>query len=319
MSKLDTWTFILDSLQQSKPVILLYVVESKGSSPGRQGFIMGVTEEAISGSIGGGIMEHKFVEMAKEKLREFSKESFVKKQVHNKTTSKNQSGMICSGEQTILLLKLIETHKKTLAKIIKSLSENRFGILNITPENFNFIEDEDRLPFRLFSHESESKWNYEERLGLKNRLYIIGGGHCALALSKLMQSLDFYISLFDDREQLNTIQKNSYVQEKKIVKNYSELESLLQEGEDVYVVVMTFGYRTDDIALRSIIHKNFHFLGVLGSKKKIEKMFTEWRKDTLPEEKLNKIFAPVGVSINSRTPEEIAISIAAQIIGIKNQ
>ena len=319
MSKLNTWTFILDSLHQSKPVFLLYVVESKGSSPGRQGFIMGVTEKEISGSIGGGIMEHKFVEMARDQLKELSKDSMVKKQVHNKTTSKNQSGMICSGEQTILLLKITEAHKSTLTKIIKSLSENRFGILIITPSKLDFTEDDDRLPFRLFSYETDSKWIYQERLGLKNRLYIIGGGHCALALSKLMQSLDFYISLFDDREQLNTIQKNSYVQEKKIVKDYSELESLLQEGEDVYVVIMTFGYRTDDIALRSIIQKNFHFLGILGSKSKIEKMFTEWRKDNLPEEKLNKIFAPVGVSINSRTPEEIAISIAAQIIGIKNQ
>ncbi len=319
MSKLETWTFILESLQQSKPVILLYVVESKGSSPGREGFLMGVTKDAISGSIGGGIMEHKFVEMAKEKLRELSKESIVKKQVHNKATSNNQSGMICSGEQTILLFNLREDHSSTLDKIVKSLSKNRAGILKISPLLFNFIEDDVHLPFRNFSYESENSWIYEERLGIKKHLYIIGGGHCALAFSKIMQSLDFYITLFEDREQLNTFNNNSYVHEKKIVKDYSELSPLVQEGEDVYVVIMTFGYRTDDIALRSIIHKNFHYLGVLGSKSKMEKMFIEWRKDNLPEEKLNKIFAPVGVSINSRTPPEIAISIAAQIIGVKNQ
>ncbi len=319
MSKLETWTFILESLQQSKPVILLYVVESKGSSPGREGFLMGVTKDDISGSIGGGIMEHKFVEMAKEKLRELSKESIVKKQVHNKATSNNQSGMICSGEQTILLFNLSDVHISTIDRIVESLSKNHVGIFKISPLLFNFIEDDVHLPFRNFSYESENSWTYEERLGIKKHLYIIGGGHCALAFSKIMQSLDFYITLFEDREQLNTFNNNSYVHEKIIVKDYSELSSLVQEGEDVYVVIMTFGYRTDDIALRSIIHKNFHYLGVLGSKSKMEKMFTEWRKDNLPEEKLNKVFAPVGVSINSRTPAEIAISIAAQIIGVKNQ
>ena len=319
MSKLETWTFILESLQQSKPVILLYVVESKGSSPGREGFLMGVTKDDISGSIGGGIMEHKFVEMAKEKLRELSKESIVKKQVHNKATSNNQSGMICSGEQTILLFNLSDVHISTIDRIVESLSKNHVGIFKISPLLFNFIEDDVHLPFRNFSYESENSWTYEERLGIKKHLYIIGGGHCALAFSKIMQSLDFYITLFEDREQLNTFNNNSYVHEKKIVKDYSELSPLVQEGEDVYVVIMTFGYRTDDIALRTIIHKNFHYLGVLGSKSKMEKMFTEWRKNNLPEEKLNKIFAPVGVSINSRTPPEIAISIAAQIIGVKNQ
>jgi xanthine dehydrogenase accessory factor len=264
-------------------------------------------------------MEHKFVEMAREKLRELSKISIVKKQVHNKATPNNQSGMICSGEQTILLFNLSKVHISTIGRIVESLSKNHVGVLKISPIIFNFIEDEVHLSFRNFLYESENSWTFEERLGIKNRLYIVGGGHCALAFSKIMQSLDFYITIFEDREHLNTLQSNASVHEKKIVKDYTELSSLVQEGKDVYVVIMTFGYRTDDIALRSIIHKNFHYLGVLGSKSKMEKMFAEWRKDNLPEEKLNKIFAPVGVPINSRTPAEIAISIAAQIIGIKNQ
>ena len=68
--QLSTWKLIVQSLQQNIAVMLLYVLESKGSSPGRQGFFMAVhTKEEMEGSIGGGIMEHKFVEMAKERLR----------------------------------------------------------------------------------------------------------------------------------------------------------------------------------------------------------------------------------------------------------
>ena len=65
------WQLINKSLQQQVPVLLLYVLQSDGSSPGRAGFFMAVTATGeIAGSIGGGIMEHKFIEMAKERLRE---------------------------------------------------------------------------------------------------------------------------------------------------------------------------------------------------------------------------------------------------------
>ena len=102
--QLAVWQLIHKSLVQNIPVMLLYVLQSKGSSPGRQGFFMAVNKQGeMEGSIGGGIMEHKFVEMAKERLQdsnEKEKETVIKKQFHDKSATKNQSGMICSGEQT---------------------------------------------------------------------------------------------------------------------------------------------------------------------------------------------------------------------------
>lgn len=319
MTALLTWKFIHNCLEKSEAVMLLYVVDSLGSSPGRRGFMMAVTREEMSGSIGGGIMEHKFVEMAKEKIREHSQNPLIKKQVHNKSAPKDQSGMICSGEQTILLFKLTADHRTVVEKIISTLSDNQTGILSITPDEFDFDPEASLEGDRLFNVLPENAWNYKERLGVKNRLYIIGGGHCALALSRLMSRMDFHIAVFDEREKLNTIEQNTFANERKTITDYAELTDLLPEGEKVYVVIMTFGYRTDDVALRSIIHKDFQYLGVLGSKSKISKMLEEWRRDKLPEEKLRNIFAPVGLSINSRTPEEIAVSIAAQIISIKNR
>ena len=67
---LRTWQFVLKQLLENIPVMLLYVLESKGSSPGRQGFFMAVNAAGeTEGSIGGGIMEHKFIELAKESLK----------------------------------------------------------------------------------------------------------------------------------------------------------------------------------------------------------------------------------------------------------
>ena len=100
--QLSTWQLIEKCLQQKEEVMLLYVLESKGSSPGRQGFFMAVNSSGeISGSLGGGIMEHKFVERAKSKLKRSAVEISIHHQVHDKQAGTNQSGMICSGEQTI--------------------------------------------------------------------------------------------------------------------------------------------------------------------------------------------------------------------------
>src|SRR4030095_10379435 len=122
---LPTWQLIKNSLEENIPVMILYVLESSGSSPGRQGFFMAVNASGdMEGSIGGGIMEHKFVEMAKEKLLAVSHKplaSAVKKQVHNKTAGKDQSGMICSGEQTIWIYAVRQEEKKAISALIQSL------------------------------------------------------------------------------------------------------------------------------------------------------------------------------------------------------
>ena len=104
--KLAVWQSIKDSLEKDIPVMLLYVLESRGSSPGRQGFFMAVNMNGeMEGTIGGGIMEHKWVEAAKEKLVRDQKNTgiVIRKQVHDKSATADQSGMICSGEQTIFL------------------------------------------------------------------------------------------------------------------------------------------------------------------------------------------------------------------------
>ncbi len=319
--QLSIWKFIKKSFEENIPVMLLYVLESYGSSPGRQGFFMSVNENNMEGSIGGGIMEHKFVEMAKEHLQSFDKlrmtSSQIKKQIHDKTAGKNQSGMICSGEQTILIYKIQEKDIVSLEKIITVLEQNRNGTLHLSPEGIFF---EEVLPAKDFELklESEVNWSYTEKIGYKNNLYIIGGGHCALAFSKLMSTMDFYIHLFETRQDLNTIEANTYVHKKIIVKDYAELPELIPSGENNYVVVMTLGYRTDDIAVRALLNKDFKYFGLLGSKKKIEKMFEDYKEERISLDVLKKIHSPIGIQIKSETPEEIAVSIAAEIIKVKN-
>jgi xanthine dehydrogenase accessory factor len=322
MKNIQTWKLIEQSLREKKPVMLLYVLESSGSSPGRQGFFMAVNEKGeMEGSIGGGIMEHKFVEMAKEKLRDRSPQSGVgsiKKQIHDKSSAKNQSGMICSGEQTILLYRVPEKDVAPVRNMINSLEQYENGTLTLSPNGIEYNNAVANKDFE-FIFQSEDDWLYKEKTGYKNQLFIIGGGHCALAFSKLMRSMDFYIRVYDERDELKTMVENEFAHEKHFVNNYAALKEIIPAGSNHYVVIMTFGYRTDDIALRSLLDKDFNYIGLLGSKKKIEKMFADYRAEGILEEKLQRIHSPIGLEIKSQTPEEIAVSIAAEIIRVKNE
>jgi xanthine dehydrogenase accessory factor len=275
----------------------------------------------MEGSIGGGIMEYKFVEMAKEKLRITGEEpgaTDIKKQYHDKSAKKDQSGMICSGEQTILLYHAKEKDKKTVHRLLASLEKYENATLMLSPNGMSFEEEIPVADFE-YVYNSEDDWLYREKTGYKNQLMIIGGGHCALALSALMRSMDFYIRVFDERKELKTMVENEAAHEKHFVNDYAALKERITGGNNCYAVIMTFGYRSDDIALRALLGKDFRYLGLLGSKTKIEKMFAEYRAEGIEEKLLQPVYTPIGLQIKSQTPEEIAVSIAAEIIKVKNR
>jgi xanthine dehydrogenase accessory factor len=312
------WKLIWNSLQEHIPVMLLYVLDSKGSSPGRQGFFMAVNANGkMAGSIGGGIMEHKFVELAKEKLQIPNFKCQIRKQLHDKSAAKDRSGMICSGEQTVLIYPVNENDQEAIKTLIQCLEKNKTGALQLSPGGIRFDEDA-VLSDHHFEFRSENDWLYREKIGYKNHLYIIGGGHCALALSKIMAMMDFYIRLYDERKGLNTMEQNEWSHEKRLVNSYEDLRNLIPSDPNGFIVIMTFGYRTDAVALGSLLDKQFKYLGLLGSKKKIEEMFSQFREKGVSGEILASIHSPIGISIKSQTPEEIAISIAAEIITVKN-
>jgi xanthine dehydrogenase accessory factor len=323
--QIKIWRLIDASLERQIPVMLLYVLESLGSSPGRQGFFMAVTANGeMEGSIGGGIMEHKFVEMAKEKVKNVEQGTrnleygSVRKQIHDKSAAKDQSGMICSGEQTVFLYLVKENDSSAIKTLITLLEKNKNGTLTLSPVGIRF---DAKVPEKDFSLtiKSEEDWEYKEKTGYKNQLTIVGGGHCSLALSKLMHSMDFYIRVYDERKDLKTMLENEAVHERIVVSDYSELNKLVSPGINHYIVIMTFGYRSDDTALRALLGKDFRYIGLLGSRTKIEKMFDEYRNEGIKEEWLQPIRTPIGLAIKSQTPEEIAISIAAEIIREKNK
>ncbi len=313
------WQFIATFLENGEEGMLLVVGESTGSSPGRQGFKMAVTTNGeMCGSIGGGIMEHKLVELAKEKLRKNEMTPFLKKQIHRKETASlltagERSGMICSGEQTVIFFPLKSFRLPDIHRIIRCLENGIPAVMILSPGTFAVSENTN--PKVINFRKGSPDFVFEQNLGYSKRAFIIGAGHCGLALSELLANLDFFVTLLDDRPGLNTFEKNRFAHQKQIV-DYDRIAEFVPPGEQHYVVIMTLGYRSDELIIRQLIAHDYIYIGVLGSEAKAQKLLENLRTDNFSEERLAKLRIPAGLKIHSQTPMEIAVSIAAEMISV---
>lgn len=308
------WKNILEFLERDNSVGLILVIENKGSSPGRRGFKMMVSEDgALEGSIGGGLMEFNMVEIARKYLKDSSAEPFVKLQVHNADV-KDSSGLVCSGEQTMLFYKLNISNIKVIKSIIDAYSQNIKGTLRLTSCKFEFLPIiQESIGFK----DTLPDWEYTEILNNRDTVYIIGGGHVGYACSRLLKYLGFYIVMIDNRADLKMFNENDYP-DSKIVMSYDDVSQCVTEDKDNFVIVMTTKFVEDKKVVSALIKKQYKYLGVLGSKNKMKKMFDELENEGFSKNELERVYTPIGLNIKSETTEEIAISIAAQIIMIKN-
>ena len=138
-----------------------------------------------------------------------------------------------------------------------------------------------------------------------------------MAVSALFVTLGFYVVVFDDRENLNTLEQNTSAHQKLIV-DYQEISNYISEGKQNYVAVMTNRYIDDKLVLSKLINKKLAYLGVLGSTAKLKAMWEVLQREGINIDQLNNVHGPIGISIKSQTPDEIAVSIAAEVIRVKN-
>ena len=308
---MNVWKFILNKLAAKQNVMLLFVLDSEGSSPGRKGFKMAVAADGdFCGTIGGGIMEYKLVEKAKSMFSQNDKKILLQHQYHDKEKIKDQSGMICSGSQLNAFIPLSVSDKETIEEIITSAKKS----LQISPKGIQLTDEASNG----LQYKTDTDWLYTEAINQQPVIHIIGGGHVGLALSELMNYLGFYIKLYDDRPELNTIADNSFVHEKHIV-NYESISERFVNTENDFVVIMTIGYRTDKVVLKQLINQPFFYIGLMGSDHKIKTLLQEMEQEGFANQVLQKIHTPIGVNIFSKTTKEIAVSIAAEIIREKNK
>ena len=163
--------------------MLLYVLQSEGSSPGRRGFNMAVAADgSFNGTIGGGIMEYKLVEKAKAMLAGGISETSLMWQHHDKKSSE-QSGMICSGSQLNAFIPLTIHQLPVIEAITNSERDGTKQIIQLSPAGISILQETNTTPLPLLQYQSSSDWLYQELVNNQPIIHIIGGGHVGLAFA----------------------------------------------------------------------------------------------------------------------------------------
>jgi len=265
-----------------------------------------VSDLGIAGTIGGGAAEKELLERA----REHREGAEIVRFRH----TPGEGGTLCSGLQVFAVVLLTQDDEMEIRKVVETLAGHGKGTLEIGPEKLVF-EPGAATATRFV--EEHGSWSFTEPLGLLDTLTIVGGGHVSLAFSRVMATLPFRIVLIDNREQLPTMEANHHAHERRVV-DYDLVAEHVPEGRRSWVVIMTYGHVHDRDVLARLLGREYAYLGVLGSRAKIHSMFADMKAGGASAEDLERVRAPVGLPIGSHTPEEIAVSIAAEIIAVRN-
>jgi len=331
MTSSSVWAFLGGCMGDDVPAVLMVVVDGTSETPGKPGFKMVVAGDSrLQGTIGGGKVEHDLVEDARAMLAGGITEAVIKRKVHTQHAARDRSGMICGGTQTVLLYPCTARDHETVQRLAAAMKNQSPGLLRITDAGMEYITKSDgkghggrgsaepnSATGSTFSTTGEHGWTYEENLGPKDTVYIAGGGHVCLALSRVLSTLGFRIVVFDDRPDVSTMQDNTYAHEKRVIP-FDDMHEHVTVGDSSYVVILTPSHRHDENVLRQFVDKPLRYLGLMGSKKKLKEVFANLRKDGFGDDLLDRVYAPIGMPIGSHTAEEVAVSIAAELIAVRN-
>jgi xanthine dehydrogenase accessory factor len=149
-------------------------------------------------------------------------------------------------------------------------------------------------------------------------LYIFGAGHVSVSLYKAAYTAGFDVTVVDDRELYANRDRFPEAHEV-IAEDFDKAMSQLTPNEATYIVIVTRGHRDDMHVLRWAVQTNARYIGMIGSKRKTITIFRELQKEGLAPELFERVHAPIGLDIGAVTPEEIAISITAELIAVRRK
>jgi xanthine dehydrogenase accessory factor len=179
------------------------------------------------------------------------------------------------------------------------------------------------VTYNYFGHKGESVCGgqmkvFIEPFSAKDHLIICGAGHISLPLSAIAKILGFKVTIIDDRKAFANKSRFPHV-DKIIVGDHAAQLAKAVVGPNTYVAIVTQGNEYDFECLKVVIKSPTAYIGVISSKAKRVKFFGRLKKAGVEEKYLKRVHIPMGIDIGSQTPEEIAISIAAQLVAIKNK
>lgn len=343
---------LIELFHQNADFALATVVSTQGSTPQKPGSSALIGSSGLlAGTVGGGSTELKVIRQS-QLLLKTKKSGFFSFELHGEIKKGSES--ICGGNMIVLIDATPYLHLPVFNQLKHSLSLRQKGILMtytdssdannvnifrqwLVKEDLNSdqkIQDNIRsfvaemlcdthsesirfLPFDEIDQPKE--YAFIERILPKPSLIIAGAGHIGQSLAHLGKFLGFEVTIWDDRPEYAN---RDLIPDARVVLSGTVDDSLgkISIQDDSYLVIVTRGHKSDAEILRMFIKSNAAYIGMIGSKAKVAQMksfFLETAWAT--PEQWNRIHSPIGLDIGAKTIEEIAISIAAEIVKVRTQ
>jgi len=158
---------------------------------------------------------------------------------------------------------------------------------------------------------------YIEPIEPAPELYIIGGGHVGYHLARLAHEVGFNVHVVDDREKFANRERFPHAAEV-VAANIPEWLASAPLPSHAYAVVVTRGHTNDLDALRALAPRDLRYLGLIGSRAKVARIYDALTAEGMAADRLTRVHAPIGLDIGAVTPQEIAVSILAELVAVKH-
>ena len=323
-----------EKLQAGENLVLVTVTAASGATPRGTGARMLVGKEGrIYGTIGGGAVEYRSEQIAKEVLE--SKSSIQRDFSLTKNDVQNL-GMICGGAVEVFfhyipagdpsVIRLAEAAEEKFAagEALWLLSDiGHGGTLSLYTKKDGFLGHDcpEWMAGELSGKPKHVVMNGEnfcvEQINSSGRVYIFGCGHVSQELEPVLTHVGFRCVVMDDRPEFANRELFPGAEEVKVI-DFTRIEDYISITSDDYVCIMTRGHAHDTVLQAQVLKKSPCYVGVIGSRHKAASV-----RKTLKEEygmmdaELDLVTTPIGLTIKAETPAEIAISIAGQMIQVR--
>jgi xanthine dehydrogenase accessory factor len=159
--------------------------------------------------------------------------------------------------------------------------------------------------------------NFIEEFDVKSTAIIFGGGHVGLALEPILRYVGFSTVVVDDREEYANGERFPGADKIIVADSFNDAFKGVGTDENSYIIIVTRGHAFDYTVLKQAMGRAAAYVGMIGSKTKVADTMSKLSEDGFSQEELDKIYTPIGLSIFAETPEEIAISIAGEMIKVR--
>ncbi|NJP41450.1 XdhC family protein [Oscillospiraceae bacterium HV4-5-C5C] len=331
------YDMVADRLSAGQDLELVLVLQSYGSAPRGAGAVMAVQASGETfGTVGGGLVEFRAQKLASDLLRQKSSKL---EQVYLGPTEEQGIGMSCGGDVVLyyvyipaeaawaaLFRRLDQAGRsQSQAWLVVSeglgslqaleLTEDPDYLAHLPGAEFQPETDFPRLGRRsLYWQGKQDSFYYVLPLFEKGFVYIFGAGHVAQALVPVLESCFFPCVVLDNRAEFATRERfpQAYRVLIQDMPGFFEIQPITP---DDYIIIVTRGHRDDEKVLNRALDTSAGYIGMIGSANKVSAVFTDLiRNHERSYAEVRRVHSPIGLPLGGNTPEEIAVSITAELL-----